>query len=150
MPIPNELTTNESAYADEPDAPHEIPEATEEDSELHRYVRRRLANFQNRILRRLATHTGNMAMAVDCACLATGNAGMIVTKKTYNPHRLLPDAAMVSVKYFGNNTHRAAVNRMVKSFTDGTEAPPPPGQRGDAGRRAMALARISQGKNQTP
>jgi hypothetical protein len=109
----------------------------EEDAARHAVHKARLdkiEGFYFRALRLLAQYWGNREMAIDCLVLAHGQGEMIG----------LYTATDVAVKHFADPKKKAAVTKCIKMFQQALDLPPMPGQRSDAGRRAMELARRKQ------
>jgi hypothetical protein len=101
---------------------------------IHKARLDRIEGFYFRALRLLAQYKGNRNMGIDCLVIAHGQGEMIG----------MYTAVEVAVKHFGDPGKKAAVTKCIKMFQQALDLPPMPGQRSDAGRRAMEAARRKQ------
>jgi hypothetical protein len=112
-------------------------ETSEEDAarrDLRAFAIKRMDEHWLRGLRLLAQYDGNRDMALDAFLLAHGQGDMI---GMHSP-------VEVAIKHFADPRKKAAVTKCIKIFQDCLNIPPMPGQRSEAGRKAMSDARKKQ------
>jgi hypothetical protein len=126
------------------EAGEETGEESTQMANLRRFAYQRLDDHWFRGLRMLSQYPGNKLMALDCFLLAHGKGEMIEVPVSANPRGKPVDAVMVAIKHFADPKKKAAVTKCVKHFQDCLGLPPMPGQRGENGRKNMAVSRNEQ------
>jgi hypothetical protein len=106
----------------------------ESESEFHKAAREVMDLFLDRSLRLAWQYNGNRMLAFAAMTHALG-------KSELTGWRTATDMA---VGLFGNKKKKAAVTKAIKYFQDNLHLPPALGQRSEASRKSMAVARKKQ------